>query len=41
MRAEHAKAWLWGILEEEDPEGQRNEGKGANWELFVELVQAV
>ena len=41
MRAEHVKAWLRGILEEEDPEGQGNEGKGANWELFVELVQVV
>jgi hypothetical protein len=41
MRTKHAKAWLWGIMEEEDPEGQGNEGKGANWELFVQLVQAV
>jgi hypothetical protein len=28
-------------VEEEDPKGQGNEGKGANWELFVQLVQAV
>ncbi len=41
MRVKHVKAWLRGIMEEEDPEGQGNEGKGANWELFVELVQAV
>jgi hypothetical protein len=42
MRAEHVKAWLWGVMEEEDPEGQGNvAGKGDNWRLFVELVQAV
>ena len=40
-RAEHVKAWLRGIMEEEDPKGQGNEGMGANWELFVQLVQAV
>ena len=28
-------------MEEEDPEGQENEGKGTNWELFVQLVHAV
>ncbi len=41
MRAKHVKEWLRGIVEEEDPKGQGNEGKGANWELFVQLVQAV
>jgi len=42
MRAEHVKAWLWGVLEEEDPESQGNfVGHGDNWRLFVELVQAV
>jgi hypothetical protein len=41
MCAEHVKAWLWGIMEEEDPKGQGNEGKGANWELFVQLVQVI
>ncbi len=41
MRAEHVKTWLRGVMEEEDPEGQGNEGKGTNWELFVQLVQAV
>ncbi len=41
MRAEHVKVWLWGVLEEEDPESQGNEGKGENWKLFVALVQAV
>jgi hypothetical protein len=41
MRAEHVKAWLWGIMAEEDLKGQGNEGKGANWELFVQLIQAV
>ena len=30
MRAEHVKVWLWGALEEEDPESQGNEGKGEN-----------
>ena len=30
MRTEHVKAWLRGIVEEEDPKGQGNEGKGAN-----------
>ena len=42
MRAEHVKAWLWGVLEEEDPESQGNfVVHGDNWRLFVELVQAV
>jgi hypothetical protein len=42
MRAEHVKAWLWGALEEDDPESQGNfVGHGDNWKLFVELVQAV
>jgi hypothetical protein len=42
MRAEHVKAWLWGALEEEDPESQGNfAGRGDNWKLFVDLVQAV
>ena len=42
MRAEHVKAWLRGVLEEEDPEGQGNfAGNGENWRFFVELVQAV
>jgi len=42
MRAEHVKAWLQGMLEEEDPESQGNfAGHGDNWKLFVELVQAV
>jgi hypothetical protein len=41
MRAEHVKAWLRGVVEEEDPESQGNEGKGDNWDLFVELVRAV
>jgi hypothetical protein len=39
MRAEHVTAWLWGAVEEEDPAGQGNGGKGANWELFVQLVR--
>ena len=39
--AQHVEAWLCGAVEEENPEGQGNEGKGANWELFVQLVQAV
>jgi hypothetical protein len=30
MRAEHVKAWLWGVMEEEDPESQGNAGKGDN-----------
>jgi hypothetical protein len=41
MHAEHVKAWLWGALEEEDPEGQGKEGHGDNWRLFIQLVQAV
>ena len=41
MCAKHVKAWLWGAVEEEDPGGQGNEGNGANWELFIQLVQAV
>jgi hypothetical protein len=41
MRAEHVKAWLQGIMEEEDPESQGNAGKGDNWDLYVELVLAV
>ncbi len=41
MRAKHVKVWLQGIVEEEDPESQRNQGKGDNWVLFVKLVQAV
>ncbi len=42
MRAEHVKAWLRGVLEEEDPEGQGNfAGYGDNWRLFVELAQVV
>jgi hypothetical protein len=41
MRAEHVKAWLRGVVEEEDPESQGNAGKGDNWDLFVELVLAV
>jgi hypothetical protein len=41
MRAEHVKAWFWGVVEEEDPESQGNAGKGDNWDLFVELVLAV
>jgi hypothetical protein len=42
MCAEHVKAWLRGVLEEEDPESQGNfAGHGDNWKLFVELVQAV
>ena len=41
MHAEHVKVWLQGVLEEEDPESQGNEGKRENWRLFVELVQAV
>ncbi len=41
MRAKHVKAWLRGAGEEEDPGSQGNEGKGANWELFIQLVQAV
>ncbi len=41
MRAKHVKAWLPGALAEENPESQGNEGKGENWKLFVELVQAV
>ena len=30
MRAKHVKVWLRGVLEEEDPESQGNEGKGEN-----------
>jgi hypothetical protein len=41
MRPKHVKSWLWGAMEEEDPEGRGNQGKGENWELFVQLVQAV
>ena len=42
MRAEHVKAWLWGALQEDDPECRGNfAGHGDNWKLFVELVQAV
>jgi hypothetical protein len=42
MRAKPVKAWLRGVLEEEDPESQGNfAGHGDNWKLFVELVQAV
>ncbi len=42
MRDKHIKEWLWGVLEEEDPERQgRCIGHGDNWKLFVDLVQAV
>ena len=41
MRAEHVKVWLQTVLEEEDLESQGNEGKGDNWALIVQLVQAV
>ena len=30
MCAKHVKVWLRGVLEEEDPESQGNEGKGEN-----------
>jgi hypothetical protein len=41
MCAEHVKAWLWGALEEEDPEGQGKEGHGNKWRLFTQLMQAI
>ena len=42
MRAEHLKGWLKGARLEEDPEtGPANVGAGAEWETFVQLVQAV
>ncbi len=41
MRAEHAKEWLWGIGQEDDPE--RLGGGPSDWDhwrLFIQLVQA-
>ena len=38
MRAKNVKVWLQGVMEEEDPGRQENQGKGDNWVLFVELV---
>ena len=35
MRAEHVKAWLWGFVEEEDPDRQGNAGTGDNQDLSV------
>ena len=41
MRAEHVKAWLRGIRQEEDPERLGGgPGDGDHWRLFVQLVQA-
>jgi hypothetical protein len=41
MRAEHAKEWLWGIRQEDDPERLGGgPGNGDHWRLFVQLVQA-
>jgi len=42
MRAEHVKVWLWGVLEEEDPESQGNiAGNGGNWRLFVVATRTI
>jgi hypothetical protein len=41
MRAEVVKEWLFGVLDEEDPETPENETGGDNWRLFVQLVQAI
>jgi hypothetical protein len=41
MRAKHAKEWLWGICQEDDPERLGGgPGNGDHWCLFVQLVQA-
>ena len=40
MRAKHAKEWLWGISQEDDPERLGGSpGNGDHWRLFVQLVQ--
>ncbi len=41
MRAEHVKAWLRGIREEEHPNAPTNSTAGDNWRMFVKLVQTV
>jgi hypothetical protein len=40
MRAEHVKAWLFGIWDEENPETSANAVAGDNWHLFTQLVQS-
>jgi hypothetical protein len=41
MRAEHAKEWLWGIRQEDNPKRLGGgPGDGDHWRLFVQLVQA-
>jgi hypothetical protein len=41
MRAEHAKEWLRGIHQKDDPERLGDgPGDGDHWRLFVQLVQA-
>jgi hypothetical protein len=40
MRAKHAKEWLRGIRQEDDPEWLGGgPGNGDHWRLFVQLVQ--
>ncbi len=41
MSAKHAKEWLWGIRQEDNPERLGGgPGDGDHWRLFVQLVQA-
>jgi hypothetical protein len=41
MRAKHAKEWLRGIRQEDDPKRLGGgPGNGDHWSLFVQLVQA-
>jgi hypothetical protein len=41
MRAEDVKGWLSGIRDEENSNTPENPSGGDNWQLFVQLVQAV
>ena len=41
MRAEDVRGWLSGIQDEENPNTPENPSGGDNWQLFVQLVQAV
>jgi hypothetical protein len=41
MRAEHVKAWIYGIRDEEIPKTSANAVARDNWHMFVQLIQSV